>query len=437
MKPNKKIISLLFCLSVIQYLDTYCINQEAQKNDTFYVQQAHLLIKNNKFTSALEYCKKALTFNPKNINAICLMGYVLHEQGNIDAAIEQYLKAIELNKNNPNICKNAALLFREKEMPEEALHLYQQALSINPKDSVTQCCLGETYLTLGDFKNGFFYMNKGRQDHYTFEKPLTSISEIPGNRIFIPKNWGLGDMIQFIRFAKLIQDKGGTVIVQCQKTLEPILSLCPHIDQVTTERPSSQAYDKQIPIWRLPQLFNTTLDTIPNTPYLHAHPALTYKWRKKIKDTKGLKIGLCWQGSGLLHYKDIALEKFALLANIPGVSLYSLQKGKGCSQLKNVPFIVHDFGEEFDTTNGPFMDTAAIMKHMDLIITVDTSLAHLAGALGVPVWVLIPFAPDWRWMIGKGDTPWYPTMKLFRGTKRYEWEPVIEKMKKELEKIII
>ena len=430
-------ISLYISLCIFVAPYTQCKHIQNHIKAQNYTKKAQTFLEKNEYKQALIYCKKALEIDPKSIYALSTLANIVYNTiGNIDLAITLYLQALTINKSNPDICKNLALLLLKKERIEKALYLYQQALTLNPQDSIAQCSIASAYLTLGDFENGFFYMDEGRKNHYHITKPLNNISDIPGNTIFIPKNWGLGDMIQFIRFAKLIKEHDGRVIVQCQKALKQILSSCPHIDQITTTMLHPKEYDKQVPIWRLPKIFNTKPDSIPNTPYLHANQTLIRQWGKRLEQDTNFKIGLCWCGSGIAKYKDIELEKFAPIAQIPGVSLYSLQKGNGSDQVTKTSFKIIDFGENFDTKNGAFMDTAAIMKNIDLVISVDTSIAHLAGALGVPIWILLPFAPDWRWMLKRTDSPWYPTMKLFRGKKRYEWKPVIQEIKQEIQKIL-
>jgi hypothetical protein len=188
----------------------------------------------------------------------------------------------------------------------------------------------------------------------------------------------------------------------------------------------------------LPRIFGTTLETIPaDIPYLAADPALATQWRDELGRFDGFKIGIAWQGNPD-HKKDrqrsFRLARFELLAGIPGLKLFSLQKGLGTEQLEELSgrFAVTDLGGRLDD----FMDTAAVVQHLDLVITPDTSLAHLAGALGVPVWVAIPFAADWRWLLDREDTPWYPTMRLFRQRRWGDWDDVFSRMAQELPRML-
>jgi ADP-heptose:LPS heptosyltransferase len=184
----------------------------------------------------------------------------------------------------------------------------------------------------------------------------------------------------------------------------------------------------------LPGILQTSLDTIPAAvPYLFAAPALMEHWREKLREVHGYKIGINWQGrsgQGTWLARNIPLQQFAALAEIPGVRLVSLQKGAGREELAQARerFPLVDPGDEADQASGAFMDTAAIMMNLDLVITSDTALPHVAGSLGVPVWVALPFVPDWRWLLDRSDSPWYPTMQLFRQERRGDWQSVFQRI---------
>jgi hypothetical protein len=192
-------------------------------------------------------------------------------------------------------------------------------------------------------------------------------------------------------------------------------------------------FDLHLPLLSAPRILTTTLETIPAPiPYLSADPQLVASWGRELGRTQALRMGVAWQGNAAYlgdRYRSIPLSQFAALA-LPGVELVSLQKGAGVEQLadfaQKVP--VRDFGSGFDEAHGSFMDTAAIMKNLDLVVTSDTAIAHLAGALGMNVWVALPLAPDWRWMYDRADCPWYPTMRLFRQSEFDQWTDVFEQM---------
>jgi hypothetical protein len=197
-------------------------------------------------------------------------------------------------------------------------------------------------------------------------------------------------------------------------------------------------FDVQVPVGSLPRVFGTKLETIPaNVPYLQADPACVERWRAHLSAYPGLKVGIAWHGNTTFHterVRSIPLENFATLAALDGVRLVSLQKQPGTERLDRLAgrFEIVDFGPALDT-QGAFLDTAAIMKSLDLVISSDTAVAHLAGALGVPTWIALPLFPDWRWFLDRDDSPWYPTMRLFRQTQLGRWSDVFERMAAELQ----
>jgi ADP-heptose:LPS heptosyltransferase len=245
-------------------------------------------------------------------------------------------------------------------------------------------------------------------------------------------------MIQFVRFATVLKRQGATVIVECQKALLGLFQGCPGIDQLVATGEELPPFDVYAPLISLPGILGTTLETIPaKTPYLFPRPPLVEHWRQRLAGLDGFKIGITWQGSPEYHgdrFRSIPLRYFGRLAQAAGVRLVSLQKGVGVEQLADVRdrFAVVDFTDELDQQSGPFVDTAAVMKSLDLVVTSDTATAHLAGALGVPVWVALPFAADWRWLLDRSDSPWYPTMRLFRQKERGDWQGVFEEIKNAL-----
>jgi len=271
-----------------------------------------------------------------------------------------------------------------------------------------------------------------------FPQPLWSGEPLAGKTILLHIEQGIGDTIQFIRYASIIKRQGAAVILECPKPLFGLLEGCPGIDQLLGQREDLPAFDVHAPLLSVPGILKTSLETVPATiPYVFPRPTLVEQWQKRLLDLDGLKIGISWQGNPKYRddrFRSIPLRYFAPLAEIPGVCLISLQKGIGTEQLAAVRdlFPVTDFAAELDERSGPFMDTAAVMKNLDLVITSDTAAAHLAGALGVPVWVALPSVPDWRWLLDRSDSPWYPTMRLFRQRERGNWQGVFEEIKEAL-----
>ena len=267
-----------------------------------------------------------------------------------------------------------------------------------------------------------------------FPQPLWQGEPLDGRTILLHAEQGLGDTLQFVRYAPMVKQRGAEVIVSCQKPLLSLLKSCPGIDSLLPQASVVPQFDVQASLMSIPSIFGTTLATIPSeVPYLSANADLAEHWRERLRSLQGFKIGINWRGrpgNPSERHRGIPLRAFAPLARLPGVRLISLQKGPGWEEIaaaaENVPVV--DLGRALDEAAGPFMDTAAIMHNLDLVITSDTVIAHLAGALGVPVWVALPFVPDWRWLLEREDSPWYPTMRLFRQKRPGEWDEVFERI---------
>jgi hypothetical protein len=225
------------------------------------------------------------------------------------------------------------------------------------------------------------------------------------------------------------------VIVECPRPLLSFLRSCAGIDRLVGQGDELPAFEVQAPLLSLPGIFHTALRDIPAAiPCLVADPGLVRHWRQELGGIAGLKIGIAWQGNpkyGNDRDRSIPVSCFEPLAQFAGVRLLSLQKHWGSEQLHEVAgqLSVIDLGSRLDEASGAFMDTAAVMMHLDLVVTSDTAIAHLAGAMGVPVWVAIPFVPDWRWLLDRDDSPWYPTMRLFRQKRPGDWAGVFEQIR--------
>ncbi len=253
---------------------------------------------------------------------------------------------------------------------------------------------------------------------------------LKGKSVLLFAEQGLGDTLQFIRYAPLVKQRGGTVIVQCQRLLLRLLSTCAGIDRLVPEGDEPPPFDVQAPLLTLPGIFRTTVASIPaKVPYLRAGRVLSAHWQEQLRGVTGFRVGIAWQGNpdhAMDRRRSLPLQLFAPLAELPGVRLVSLQKGPGRDQLTALGerLGVLDLTDRLED----FADTAALVSNLDLVITVDTAVAHLAGALGIPVWLTLPHIPDWRWLLGRGDSPWYPTMRLFRQSTWGDWPGVFDRL---------
>ncbi len=250
---------------------------------------------------------------------------------------------------------------------------------------------------------------------------------------------GMGDVLQFIRLIPLLKSQGARIVFACQKPLQKLLSRCEGIDEwFPIDEPGAITFDLHIPLLSLPGLLNITGENCPKTvPYVFPDPANVELWKSRIDALDGFKIGISWQGSPTFRgdkLRSIPLKHFAAIANLPHVTLVSLQKNHGAEQLEemksDVPVVILD---GLDASGGAFTDTAAVMQHLDLIIACDTSVNHLAGALGRPAWLPLSTAADWRWLRNRSDCPWYPTMRLFRQKALGDWDGVFAEMAAELQ----
>ncbi len=374
------------------------------------------------------------------------LGLALTDQGKFAEAEANYHQALHLNPNHADAHSNLGNSYKEQGRLEEAIACYQQALWLQPNLASTHWNRSLAWLQMGDYEKGWTEYEWRWKRKQTlprpFPQPFWDGSPLQGRTILLHMEQGLGDMLQFIRYAPLVKDRGGTVIAECPASLIPLFSSCAGIDRLVPESSGLPDFQVHAPLMSLPRLFGTTLATIPAiVPYLKVDEHLVECWREKIGSAAQFKIGIAWQGNP--HHKwdrhrSIPLAQFAPLASIPGVRLISLQKGPGAEQLKDMAtrFPLMDPGPELDSASGVFMDTAAIIKNLDLVITTDTAVAHLAGAVAFPVWLALSAIADWRWMFQREDSPWYPTMRLFRQTELGNWHPVFEWMASEVEKLL-
>ncbi len=252
---------------------------------------------------------------------------------------------------------------------------------------------------------------------------------------------GLGDTLQFIRYARLADRLGGPIVVEVQPALVPLLTASGYRNLLAGGSPLP-AFDIHASLMSLPGLLATTVDTVPaDVPYLATDPELIARWRERLAETPGFQVGIVWQGNPSYtfdRFRSIPLLEFAPLAAVAGVELLSLQKNAGVEQIAALEgrFRVRDLGSTLDATGGAFLETAAVMANLDLLVTSDTAAAHLAGGLGVPVWLVLGKACEWRWMNDRTDSPWYPTMRLFRQSRQGDWSDVFHAMQRELTELV-
>jgi len=350
--------------------------------------------------------------------------------------------ALRLRATYVDALHNKAITLVAQGKFEEALAENEEALLLEPDHAGARKSRALWWLQRGDFARGWpEYEWRWRVEgvrRREFGEPAWDGTAPRGRTILLYCEQALGDTIQFIRYAPLVKALGATVIVECQRALVRLLASCPGIDQLVPRGSPLPPFDIQAALLSIPGLLGTTLETLPaNVPYLMADTDLVASWQCELASAGSFNVGIAWQGSATFagdRMRSAPLQQFAPLANVPGVRLFSLQKGPGRDQIRAVQraFTVTDLGSTLDEASRAFVDTAAVMMNLDLVIATDTSIAHLAGALGVPVWVALSIGPDWRWLRDGEDSPWYPSMRLFRQLRAHDWDEVFERMAGEL-----
>ncbi len=388
--------------------------------------------------------QQAIRRDPAFAEAYYNLGVVLYNLGRLDEAVAAYRHCLELRAGNASAHDNLGDLLRELGRFDLALAHLEQALAADPQSPKAHYDRALVLLSLGRLEEGWAeYEWRWRCREFTrrqLAEPTWDGSPLTDKTLLIHAEQGLGDTIQFIRYLPLVRQRCGDVLVEVQANLVPLFT-CSGWTGLVAQRAPLPYIDVQLPMLSLPGVFGTTLETIPATvPYLKARPDLVDSWRQKLSRYSQFKVGIVWQGSPSYRedrYRSIPLPYFAPLAQVPGVQLFSLQKGPGSEQLSMLrsEFNVVDLGN-IDTQSGPFMDSAAIMKNLDLVISSDTASAHLAGALGVPVWLALRIAPDWRWLTYGVKSPWYPSMRLFRQKQFGDWPGVFDEIAIELRRMV-
>ena len=405
--------------------------------------RGNLLNDAERFDEALASYDRAIAAKPDFADAWSNRGTALQYLYRLDEALACHDKAIALKPDSAQAHCNRASVLNCFNRSTEALAGFNQAIALQPDFARAYFNRAITELSNGDMENGWRDFEWRREivemsgSRIFPRPPLNSVADIEGKTILVHYEHGFGDTLQFYRYLELLHQRGAKILFHVQKKLRRLLT--PHDNFITfveLDDPSLN-YDYHVPMMSLPLLFGTTLATMPaNVPYIAADGALVEKWRARLGGD-GFKIGICWSGS-LTHIRGhngriFPLTSLENLAKLPDVRFVSLQKGGGEDDLKSLPkgMKVESF-DDLDAGGDAFMDTAAIMKSLDLVITNDTSLSHLAGALGVPAWVALQFAADWRWLRDRADSPWYPTLRLFRQKHDRDWSDVFQEMEMNL-----
>ena len=404
---------------------------------------------------ALAAYDRALALTPDLAKTLLNRGATLQRLRRYDEAVASYDRAIAASPRLAEAHFKRATVFHFRRDLAAAVASYDAALAPQPDMVIAHVNLGLALLASGDFARGW-PEHEWRQKHEGFnvfkdraafaERRWDGETSLAGKTLLVLSEQGLGDAIQFSRYLPLLADRGVRVIFEVHEPLRRLMGTLRGVTEVVARGKALPPFDAYALLLSLPLAFGTTLDTIPgNTPYLAADLAKSAEWRTRLGPRRGLRVGLVWSGVvradhiGVTPRRNIPLQELARL-RLPGCEFYSLQKGEPAAaeldalRAADDPRLpaIHDFTAELQD----FADTAALLDNLDLLISVDTSCAHLAGALGKPVWILNRFDACWRWLEGRDDSPWYPTAKLYRQAAVGNWMPVLEQVKADLARLL-
>ena len=378
----------------------------------------------------------ALNFNLPEAHSN--LGNALTDKGRLDEAIAAYRQAIALKPNYAEAHSNLGNALTDKGQLDEAIAACRQAIALNPNFPEAHNNLAMVLLMQGDFERGWEEY-EWRWKCKDFPSHLPNLAQpqwdgcpLEGRTILLHAEQGFGDAIQFVRYLPLVQQRGGKIVIECHTQLQRLFQIMAGREcQIVAEGQPLPIFDLHCPLLSLPRVFQTTLTNLPQiVPYLHADAEDAKRWRHRLDELgPSVKVGLAWAGRPT-HKDDrnrsMKLARLAPLGQVPGVRFFSLQKGDAAAQAKTPPAGMElvDWTEELKD----FADTAALIANLDLVIAVDTAVVHLAGAMGKPVWTLLPFVSDWRWLLERDGSPWYPTMRLFRQSSLGDWDRVIARV---------
>jgi Tfp pilus assembly protein PilF len=427
----------------------------------------------------------AVNFQPDNLSAQTALGSIYQEQGMLEQALVHYQQALAINPSHPDTLNRIGVALQHQGKSNLAAYFHRQALATQPNNLDALISLSKALLDQGKLKDALFYIHQAlninphhpvarynralmllQQGNFhegfpeyewrlktsefppcPFKQPVWDGSNFAGKTLLLHAEQGLGDTIQFIRYVPLVVEQGGRVILTCHQPLMRLLSTLPGIEQFIPLGTPLSGFDLYAPLLSLPGILGTTLGTIPNqVPYLQPpegdlglpqNPKSLVSVSTVMLDGTAYaevqhptsNIGLVWSGGNLYknnHVRSFSLWQFQSILEVPGINFYSLQKG--IPQLEIAELGWERKLQDLSGQLQDMADTAAAIAQLDLVITVDTSVAHLAGALGKPVWVLLAYAADWRWMMEREDCPWYPTMRLFRQKQPGDWHGVMERV---------
>jgi Tfp pilus assembly protein PilF len=417
------------------------------------------LYNQDRIDEAGECFRQAIDSRPDTFDAVMNLGIVLSDQGKFDEAMDWLIRAHQLQPDSADALQNLGMNLARQGKWHEAIDKYEQALRIRPDFAEVRRNLAVALLTVGDYERGWpeheWRLNCSSYAGCRINRTFWNGDDFRDRTLMLHGEQGFGDTLQFLRFVPMVKRRGGQVVVRCLTKLIRLVATCAGVDLAFDGSSYQPDCHIHAPLLSLPAILGTTLATLPSqVPYLATDAVLVEHWRRALAraigmegagesslnpPTKPFRIGIVWQGNPghrLDRWRSFPLAQFAPLAEVPGVRLISLQTDDGLDQIASEAGRLRLPIVELSGRRGrDFTETAAIMTQLDLVIAPDTAVAHLAGALGVPVWVAISSVGDWRWLVDRDDSPWYPTMRLFRQTTLGDWDGVFRRMTEALRSV--
>jgi tetratricopeptide (TPR) repeat protein len=396
---------------------------------------------------AWAWLRWALARDPQHAEAVNMQGILLHQEGRFAEAVKAFEQAEALG--NKSAASNRGNSLLDLGRIGEALHAHETAVERSPESAGALYNLALTRLRLGDWKHGWadyearWYFREVYRAPRKFDRPRWRGEPLAGRRVLLHAEQGLGDTIQFCRYATLVAARGGVPILQVQAPVLRLMATLPAVRsgvvEVALRGENPPAFDLECPMISLPAVFGTTVDTVPWAgAYIGAEPTLAREKRASFPSYLGeLRVGMAWAGNPRYkadHQRSTSLRTLLPLLRMPGVTWISLQKGPAAEQLKTLCDDI--FVWDGSSGESDLAEAAALVATLDLVITTDTCIAHLAGAMGKPVWILLPYLSDWRWMHKRETTPWYPTARLIRQKAPGDWAGVVKRAANELNALI-
>jgi len=400
----------------------------------------------NEKEKAIKCYERILLVEPDNDTAHLALAHLYQTLGDTEKAIDHLERYLSIHPNNSNELNTLGTLYLSVGKFDDALDYYNRSIEINPAMALARFNRALIYLLQGDYERGWSeYEWRWKTDvikssifpyKRKIDSPVWSGEDLRGKRILVHDEQGFGDTIQFIRYVPELAKMDAEVLVQCQDALMRLINTISGVTKVLGHTDAPEECDYQITTLGLPLRFRTSLDSIPvNIPYFHLkrEDVIDIRERLKISD-RFVNVGIVWAGRAQHNfdrYRSLGFNDLDFLSNYNRIKLYSLQMDKAKEDIKGNKKII-----DCSILIKDFYDTALIIENLDLVITVDTAVAHLAGALGKPVWILLSYVPDWRWLLNRRDSPWYPTATLFRQSRLGSWTEPLRELRMEIENFL-